>query len=131
MYLLDANIVSALVREPYGELGKRIESIGESNIAINCIIEGEVRFGVEKRRSAALRRRVERILGRMNMLEIGAGVGKAYADIRAALERAGTPIGANDLWIAAHARAEGMTLVTANEREFARVARLKIENWPA
>lgn len=131
MYLLDSNIVLALAREPYGDLGKRIESIGDSNVAINCIIEGEVRFGVEKRRSAELRRRVELILDRMKVLEIGVGVGRAYADIRAALERAGTPIGANDLWIAAHARAEGMTLVTANEREFARVAGLKIENWLA
>lgn len=129
MHLLDSNIVSTLVREPYGVVGRRIESTGESNIVINCVIVGEVRFGVEKRRSAKLRRQVELILGRMSVLAMGPGVGDAYADIRAALERAGTPIGANDLWIAAHARAEGLTLVTANIREFSRVAGLKVENW--
>ena len=52
-----------------------------------------------------------------------------YADIRAALERAGTPIGNHDLFIAAHARSRGMTLVTHNMREFERVPGLQVEDW--
>jgi tRNA(fMet)-specific endonuclease VapC len=55
--------------------------------------------------------------------------GEDYGDIRAALESGGTPIGNNDLWIAAHARAAGLTLVTNNEREFRRVEDLEVENW--
>ncbi len=60
------------------------------------------------------------------MSEVVAG---HYGDIRAVLETQGTPIGNNDLWIAAHARASGLTLVTNNEREFVRVPELKLENW--
>ena len=131
MYLLDANILSALVREPFGGLGQRIERVGDANLGINAVVEGEVRFGVEKWRSARLRRNVQLILDRLNVIPMGAGVGRAYADIRTSLERAGTPIGTNDLWIAAHALAEDMTLVTANVREFSRVAALRIENWLA
>ena len=57
--------------------------------------------------------------------------GRHYGEIRVALERAGQPIGNNDLWIAAHARAEGWVLVTNNEREFRRVEGLAVENWAA
>jgi tRNA(fMet)-specific endonuclease VapC len=56
-------------------------------------------------------------------------VGEAYGALRASLERAGTPIGNNDLWIAAHALGLGVTLVSNNTREFERVPNLKLENW--
>ena len=56
---------------------------------------------------------------------------RRYGELRAALERKGTPVGANDLWIAAHALAEGLTLVIHNEREFRRIPKLKVENWAA
>ena len=62
-------------------------------------------------------------------LPLDAAVAAHYADIRATLRSAGTPIGPNDLWIAAHARSLGLTLVSHNLREFKRVLRLKVEDW--
>ncbi len=67
----------------------------------------------------------------MPALPLPADAGEAYGDIRAALERSGRMIGNNDLWIAAHARAAGLILVTNNEREFMRVPGLVVDNWAA
>jgi tRNA(fMet)-specific endonuclease VapC len=74
---------------------------------------------------------VEAILSEIAVLPFGAPADEAYARIRTALEAAGRPIGGNDLLIAAHAFAEGATLVTANVREFRRVGGLTVENWLA
>lgn len=104
---------------------------GAGNLSTNTVVAGELIFGAKKKRSRRLRAVIDGILVRMNVLPIDAAVAETYAEIRAALERAGTPIGANDLWIAAHACAKGMTLVTANVREFRRVPDLKLENWLA
>jgi tRNA(fMet)-specific endonuclease VapC len=71
------------------------------------------------------------LLSLMPALPLPASAGEAYGIIRAALERAGQTIGNNDLWIAAHARAAGLTLVTNNQREFKRVPGLTVENWAA
>jgi len=79
-------------------------------------------------RAAALEllRELARVLPVMGLPETAA---EAYGTIRAELERKGQMIGNNDLWIAAHAKAAGLTLVTNNEREFRRVRGLKVENW--
>jgi len=74
-------------------------------------------------------RQVEDFVSRLNVLEYGNKAAGHYGDIRAALERSGTPIGVNDLHIAGHARSEGLTLVTNNLKEFERVDALRIENW--
>lgn len=74
---------------------------------------------------------VRRILAELVVLPLEPPADEHYGDIRLALERAGTPIGPNDLLIAAQARALDLTLVTANEREFKRVAGLQVENWLA
>ena len=65
------------------------------------------------------------------VLSLPEQAGNTYASIRASLESKGTPIGNNDLWIAAHAKAVGLTVITNNEREFQRVAGLKVQNWVA
>jgi tRNA(fMet)-specific endonuclease VapC len=128
-YLLDTNIVSDLARHPDGAVAKRIAEVGAERIAISLIVTCEIRFGLAKSTSAKLKHNVEAVLAQLEVLPLEPPLEEHYADIRAALESAGTPIGPNDLLIAAHARALGMTLVSNNAREFGRVPGLVVENW--
>jgi tRNA(fMet)-specific endonuclease VapC len=128
--MLDANIVSALVHDRFGAR-QILERRNPERSAISIIVAGEIMFGVEKRQSRALRVQVEAVLNAIPILPLDRNVGETYGRIRAALEFQGRPIGANDLWIAAHALALESTLVTANIDEFARVEGLRIENWLA
>lgn len=129
LYLLDTNIVSDLVRRPGGSVVQRIAEVGADRIAISIIVACEIRFGLAKSGSQRLIQNMERVLEQLEVLPMEAPVEEHYADIRTRLECAGTPIGPNDLLIAAHARVLGLTLVTDNDREFARVPGLKVENW--
>ena len=126
--MLDANIVSAIVHDRY-HARTMLARRNPDRVVISVIVAGETLFGVEKRQSAMLREQVATVLGSLEILPIDARVAATYASIRAALERRGTPIGGNDLWIAAHALTLDMTLVTANIDEFARVEGLRVENW--
>jgi tRNA(fMet)-specific endonuclease VapC len=130
-YLLDTNIVSDLARHPDGRVVQRIAAVGVERIGISIIVACELRFGVTKSGSQRLARHVNLVLEQVVILPMEPPVEEHYADIRNTLERAGTPIGPNDLLIAAHARALGLTLVTDNVREFSRVPGLRVENWLA
>jgi tRNA(fMet)-specific endonuclease VapC len=127
--LLDTNILSDLVRNPQGRVAIRIAEIGENAICTSVIVAAELRFGAAKKGSERLTIQLERILSVLDVLSFEAPADAAYAELRVKLEAAGAPIGANDMLIAAHALAEGCILVTDNEREFARVDGLTIENW--
>ena len=97
---------------------------------VSVIAVGELMTGAAKSQNAsAARQRIEALLSVVPVAPLPAQAAAYYGEIRGALERAGTPIGSNDLWIASHARAEGLVLVTNNEREFKRVKGLKIDNW--
>lgn len=99
-------------------------------LCISVITLAELQHGVEKSaRPAYNLRQVEDFTTRLEVLEYGNKVAAHYGDIRAELERKGTPIGVNDLHIAAHARSEGLVLVTNSLREFNRVSGLRTENW--
>lgn len=128
-YLLDTNTVSDLIRNPAGVIAAKIAAVGEPSVCINVVIAGEIRFGAKKRNSARLTAQVEKVLGACAVLPMESPMEQVYAEIRHALERKGTPIGPNDLLIAAHARAEGLILVTDNVGEFQRVPKLRVENW--
>ena len=130
-YMLDTNIVSDLIRHPDGKAARHIAAIGDHGLAVSIITACELRFGAVKRGSARLRERVEAILQRLTVLPFDVPADDNYADIRATLERAGTPIGPNDLLIAAHAAAAGVPLVTANIDEFSRIPNLVVEDWLA
>jgi tRNA(fMet)-specific endonuclease VapC len=93
------------------------------------LVVAELRYGAAKRRSRALSAQLDEVLSALDLLAFEAPADRAYGDLRVGLERIGRPIGANDMFIAAHALALGCTLVTANEREFSRVEGLRIENW--
>jgi len=128
-YLLDTNILSALMRDPSGGVANKIRVHGEIAICTSIIVAGELRFGAAKRGSAALSERVSELLDAIDVLPLNDDADRHYGDIRLALEMLGTPIGPNDLWIAAQARAAGLCVVTDNIREFSRVPELALENW--
>ena len=130
-YLLDTNILSDLIRNPQGKAARRIVRAGEDNICTSIIVAAELRYGCAKSGSAKLQRAVEGLLGEIDVLPFEAPADADYGVIRAALETRGTPIGGNDLLIAAHARALGAIIVTANGSEFRRVKDVKVENWLA
>ena len=128
-YLLDTNIcVYVIKRRPESLLSRFNENA--SHLAISAITLSELLHGAEKssqpQRTLSV---VEDFCSRLDVLDYGAKAAQHYGQIRSALERRGTPIGVNDLHIAAHARSEGLTLVSNNLREFERVEGLLYENW--
>lgn len=131
VFLLDTNIVSDLIRQPQGAARQRVEAVGVERICTSPIVACEVRYGVRKRGSPRLSRQAEAVLGALTILPLSDEISDAYARLRVALERAGTPIGPNDLLIAAQAVTLGMTLVTDNVAEFRRVQKLAVVNWLA
>ena len=128
-YLLDTNILSDLVRNPQGVVGARITKAGEDTICTSIIVAAELRYGAAKSNSGKLAERIELILSALTILPLETPADHQYATIRHHLTRQGTPIGPNDLLIAAHAIASDLTVVTANVGEFSRVPGLKVENW--
>lgn len=128
-YLLDTNILSDLVRHPQGQVFQQIATVGEGSVCTSIIVACELRFGAAKSGSSRLIQQLERILQVLPILPMEPPVDERYAAIRTYLEQAGTPIGANDMLIAAHALALELTLITANTREFERVPTLSLDNW--
>jgi len=130
-YMLDTNIISDLIKNPQGKAAKRITTVGEDNICTSIIVAAELRYGCFKANSKRLHKAVENLLGEIEVMPFDMPADVEYGQIRSELEIAGKPIGANDLLIAAQARAASATVVTANVGEFKRVRGLKVENWLA
>ena len=128
-YLLDTNIISELVRNPQGQCAKRIIKVGEETICTSIIVAAELRYGCAKSRSSRLINAVEALLGEIEVLPFEAPADAEYGVVRSELEAVGTPIGGNDLLIAAHAKSIDAVVVTGNTDEFKRVRGLKVENW--
>lgn len=130
-YLLDTNIISALLRDPNGPAARHIERVGPKRIFTSIVVAAELRYGCAKKGSAKLQAKVESLLSALPVLPLDVPVDIKYGSLRAELEAAGEPIGANDLWIGAHACTLGLTLVTGNTREFEHIPGLAVENWLA
>jgi len=128
-YLLDTNIISDLIRNPFGLAARRIEKVTDRDICTSIIVAAELRYGCAKKGSSRLLARVEDVLKAIPVLPLETPADAEYGGIRAELEAAGQPIGLNDLLIGAHAYSLGLTLVTDKTREFGRIGGLKIENW--
>ncbi len=128
-YLLDTNVCIAYKKRKPG-IPERIEALAAGQVAMSVVTWGELMLGVEKsqhrERSLEILKRIREIIPVVGTDE---EVGNHYGAIRGQLEMAGTPIGPNDLWIAAHARALGIPVVTNNTGEFARVSGLTVEDW--
>ena len=128
-YLLDTNIVSDLVRHPRGHVRNRLAEMRGAQICTSIIVAAEMRFGIARKKSPKLAAQLEAVLDGLEVCPLEPPADVFYGDLRTQLEAAGTPIGANDLLIAAHALALGCTLVTDNVREFSRIKSLTLENW--
>ncbi len=128
-YMLDTNIVIYVIkRRPIEVL--EVFNRHASQMCISSITLAELLHGAEKSAKQEHNlRQVEDFVSRLEVLEYGSKAAAHYGDIRADLERKGTPIGVNDLHIAGHARSEGLTLVTNNLREFERIEALRLDNW--
>ncbi len=128
-YLLDTNIVIYVIkRRPLQAL--EIFNQNAGRMAISAITLAELQHGAEKSSNPAANLAVvEDLCSRLEVLPYGAKAAQHYGSIRATLEKQGQTIGVNDLHIAAHARSEGLTLVSNNLREFERVPALQFENW--
>ena len=131
-FLLDTNICIYIRQRRPPEILQRFAQLKVGEAAISVITYGELIYGAEKskQRDVAVRK-LEELAGLLRVLPLPADAGYSYGAVRAELEAEGRMIGNNDLWIAAHAKAAKLVLVTNNEREFRRVSGLKIENWAA
>ncbi|MFC4299454.1 type II toxin-antitoxin system VapC family toxin [Castellaniella hirudinis] len=130
-YMLDTNIASYLLRGGYSRLEQRLRRESVSNVCLSAITRAELRYGVARLLPEATRleREVERFLQGITTLSWDMAAADAYGAVRARLERAGTPIGALDTQIAAHALITNTTLITHNTGEFRRVPGLRTEDW--
>jgi tRNA(fMet)-specific endonuclease VapC len=142
-YLLDTNACIGLRQQMKGKpprdaaraaahehLVKRLQATPAGELAMSVITLGELRYGAQKSADpAAGHHALERLQELVPVLDLHANAASRYGEVRSALEQAGTPIGPQDLWIAAHALAEDLTVVTHNTREFARVPGLRVEDW--
>ncbi len=129
-YLLDTTICIYIARHNPPEVRERFARHTASELAMSVITLGELRFGAEKSqmRERALSS-IQTLAQRITLEPLPEAAAEHYGEIRAELQKSGQMIGNNDLWIAAHARAQGWIIVTNNEREFVRVPGLKVENW--
>lgn len=131
-YMFDSNMCVYLRRKRPTEVVRRFGMLQPGETVISAITYGELLYGAEKHEARErLLRSIDELVRLLPVEPLPALASVAYGAIRAELERRGETIGNNDLWIAAHARAAGLVLVTNNEREFRRVPGLKVENWAA
>ncbi len=129
LYLLDTNILIAALKG-HPAVRARLESTPLDSLRLSTVVLGELEFGAEKSAyTERNRNRLAELTRRLPLLGLDAETAACYGRIRSHLERLGTPIGANDLWIAAQAQRHGATVVTDNLREFERVPGLGVENW--
>ena len=129
-YLLDTDVLIYVLSGRYPKLRSRLDQLAPGRVVTSVVVCGELQFGMAKsaRREDA-RQRLDALMQLIPALPLPFAAAEHYGDLRAVLSARGTPIGANDLWIAAHARAAGLILVTHNVREFERVDGLKLEDW--
>jgi tRNA(fMet)-specific endonuclease VapC len=129
-FLLDTNICIHIRRRRPPEVLARFQRLRSGEAVISVITYGELLYGVEKSRfrEQAAGQLME-LADLVPVMELPSRAGQFYGAFRAALEVKGAMIGNNDLWIAAHAQAAGLILVTNNEDEFRRIPGLRIQNW--
>lgn len=130
-FLLDTNIISDIIRRPKGAAARTFRHHPRADLLTSIIVAGEIRFGLLKKSAQVQSARLDELLQWMVVAPFEPPADHRYAELRYVLEERGTPIGANDMLIAAHALALDCTLVTANEDEFRRVPGLRAENWLA
>jgi tRNA(fMet)-specific endonuclease VapC len=128
-YMLDTNICIYVMKTYPPGLRETFNALAEQ-LCISSITLGELSYGAEKsaRRVENLTA-IEHFVARLEVLPFGRKAAAHYGQVRAELERAGTPCGPHDMQIGGHARSEGLIVVTNNMREFTRMPGVRIENW--
>ena len=131
MYLFDTDVLSNLMKRlPSHDLLKRVGSVPVGSQFTSSITLGELVYGARRRGSANLMEKIEeRVVARLPILPFDADAARRYGEVRAELERQGTPIGDADVRIAAIAFARNLIVVTGNVRHFRKVPHLPVENW--
>ena len=129
-YMLDTDICSYIMNRSSDAVIRKLRTVPVSGVCISAITKSELMYGVEvSPRRLKNESELDAFLKFACVLDFPEAAALDYAQIRAFLKARGRIIGANDLFIAAHARCLGLTLVTNNTREYGRVPGLKIENW--
>jgi tRNA(fMet)-specific endonuclease VapC len=131
-YLLDTNICIYIRQKRPAQVLERFTQLNVGEAFLSVVTFGELLYGVAKsqHRIAALEK-LDALVSFLPVLPLPAAAAEHYGKLRAELEQKGQSIGGNDLWIAAHALAEGLVLVSNDEREFRRIPGLTVENWAA
>ena len=128
-YMLDTNICIYLINDRPASVRERLQMLQPGDVGVSSITVAELAYGIAKTRSPRNRAALERFLLPLEIADFGVEAAIAYGEVRAAVERKGTPIGPLDMESAAHALALGVVLITNNQREFKRVTGLRLENW--
>ena len=129
MILLDTNICIYIINAKPADVLERFRHYRMGDVGLCSIVAAELAFGVAKSRSLRNRQALEMFLAPLTILPFDQQASWVYGDLRADMQKRGTPIGSLDTLIAAHALSQQSTLVTNNTREFAMVPGLRLENW--
>ena len=129
-YMLDTDTCSYVMKRSNPAVLRRLQTVPVADVCMSVVTKSELLYGVEiSPRRAQDAAALAAFLPYVEVLDFPDDAASHYAEIRADLKKRGLPIGANDLLIAAHARSQGLTLVTNNTAEFGRVKGLRVENW--
>jgi tRNA(fMet)-specific endonuclease VapC len=129
-FMLDTDTCSYIMKRSHPQVIKRLQSVAVGDVCMSVVTKAELLYGVEvSPRRAQDAAALAAFLPYVDALDLTDDAATHYADIRADLKKRGTKIGVNDLFIAAHARTQDLTLVTNNSTEFERVSGLALENW--
>ena len=129
-YMLDTNICSHVLRSRPPSVKARFEKTGPGALAVSTVVLAELLYGAARHpKAVAIRREIADLVSRLTVIPWDEAAAEHYGALRAALEKAGTPLGAMDMMIAAHARSLGATLVSNDVRHFDRVEGLRVANW--
>ena len=131
-YLLDTNVCVDFLTGRYPKVARKLLRLSPADVAVSAIAVAELRFGAEKSaRQTENHGRIDALLQDLAVLEFGMEAGAAYGRLRASLESRGSPVGPNDMLIAAQALAHDLILVSDNVAELRRVTGLRVESWRA
>jgi tRNA(fMet)-specific endonuclease VapC len=129
-YMLDTHICSYVLRSRPRSVKARFDAAGPGALAVSTVVLAELLFGAARHpKAVAIRREIGDLVSRLTVIRWDEAAAEHYGALRASREKAGTPLGAMDLMIAAHARSLGATLVSNDVRHFDRVEGLRVANW--